>query len=268
MALPIETIFFLLLFLGIVALAWYYHARALDARNTPPLRRPFPQFQPLRDALGRGAETGHAIHLSPGAGTIGNHTTMGQTVAGLLAAEHVANEAAQHGAPILVSSGDAVAHLALRGILRQAYRRAGRAHDYDPSSAQLLAHQNETAYATGVMTLYARQKLEASQLIGSFGREFLLFGEEGAARAIPQIIGTTSVDALPVTMINTPYTLLGEEVFAAEAYLTEEKAPQARLVTQDTLRTVVILLIIGGVIYHVLQPTFGWPPLPGMASVR
>jgi cbb3-type cytochrome oxidase subunit 3 len=266
MPFPEKTIFVLALVLVVVAITWFYHAYTLDKRKPLPTRRPIPPLDTLRTAYGRGAETGGAIHISPGSGTIGDATTMAETMVGLLAAERVVNQAALQGTPILVSSGDAVSHLALRGLLRQAYKYAGRAHDYTSSSIQLLAHENATAYATGVMTLYDRQRMEASQMIGNFGHEFLLFAEEGARQKLPQVIGTTSIAALPIMILNTEHTLIGEEVFAAEAYLANTSPPQARLMTQDLLRTVVILLIVLGVIYHALQtlqPQLGLPSLTG-----
>ncbi len=260
------TLTVLLIALVVVAFVWLYHARAMAGR-IPPCR-PLKVFETLRSALGRGAETGQAIHISPGAGSISDRVSMAETVGGLLAAERVVNEAALKGAPVLVSSGDAVSYLALRGILRQAYQRAGRAHDYNPSTIQLLAHQNPTAYATGVMTLYGRQPLEASQLLGSFSHEFLLFGEEGARRDIPQVMGATSMNALPLMMLNTPSTLIGEEVFAAEAYLSDAAEPKARLMTQDILRTIIILLIVGGLIYNgLLHPLLGLPSLFDLMNV-
>lgn len=255
-----ETIIILAVILMITAMVWLHHAQALAGRIQA--RRPLRAFDTLRLALGRGAETGKPIHLSPGAGTISDRSTTAETVVGLLAAGHVTAEAARNGAPVVVSSGDAVAHMALRGTMRQAYRNAGQTHDYDPRNVQLLAHQDPTAYVTGVMTLYASRELEASQLIGSFGEEFLLCGETGAQQGLPQVAGATSTAALPVMLLSTPQTLIGEEVFAAEAYLSDDLASQARLRTQDVLRNTVILLIIGGVIYAFLQPTLGLPPLP------
>lgn len=262
-----KTILVLVTTVAIVAVTWYYHAYASTRRKNPPARRPLPALHVLKEATGRGAETGRALHISPGAGTIGRQSTIAETTAGLLAAERVVSEAALNGTPVLVSSGDAVSHLAMRGILRQAYQRAGRAHDYDPASIQLITHENPTAYAAGVMALYEQQRLEASQIIGSVGQEFLLFAEDGATRDLPQVIGSTSITALPVVLLNTPTALVGEEVFAAEAYLTDEPAPQARLMTQDFLRTVVITLIAGGIIYSLLrqlQPQLGLPELPGV----
>lgn len=238
-----NTLFLLTAVLVVVFLTLLHHARAIAGKRAIS-RRPLPGLDVIVRALARGAETGRAIHLSPGGGAIGARASTAETVAGLLAAERVATEAALNGAPILASSGDAVAHLALRGTLRQAYQQAGLGQDYDPVNVQLLAHQDAMAYASGVTTLYGRQRLEASQLIGSFGQEFLLAGEEGVQRGVSQVVGATSSTALPLVYLTTENLLIGEEIYAAEAYLARLPGPAARLLTQDALRTVVIVAII------------------------
>jgi hypothetical protein len=265
------TIIVLLIILVVLGFALIYHHRAMAGRV--PSHRPLPALDILKAALGRCAETGRAIHISPGAGTIGNRETAAETIVGLLAAERVTSEAALKGAPIVASSNDAIAHLALRGILRQAYRRAGQAQDYNPMNVQLLAHEDAMTYAVAVMGLHTRQRLEGSQFLGSFGHEFLLFGEDNAQRGLPQLAGTTSTSGLPLMILSTPDTLIGEEVFAAEAYLTNDTAPQARLMTQDSLRTAIIILIILGIIYSNivgplnaldLLPELPMLPVPGI----
>lgn len=243
MILPPITLLLLIVVLLVVILTFSHHARAVAGKR-PFNRRALPALDPIWQALARGAETGRAIHLSPGSGSIGARGSTVETVAGLLAAERVASEAALNGAPLLTSSGDAVAHLALRGTLRQAYQRAGLGQDYDPVNVQLLAHQDPMAYASGMTTLYGRQKLEASQLIGSFGQEVLLASENGAQQGVPQVAGATTTTALPLLYLTTDATLIGEEIYAAEAYLSRSPAPQARLMTIDTLRTVIILAIV------------------------
>jgi hypothetical protein len=262
MALPAQTVVLVLVALVVTVASLIHHSALL--RGQRPVLRPLAALAVLRRSLARGAETGRAIHISPGAGTIGNRSTTAETIAGLLAAERVATEAALNGAPILASSGDPVAHLALRGTLRQAYSRAGQMQDYDAANVQLLAQQDAMAYASGVTTLYGRQPLEASQLFGSFGHEALLLAEDGAQRSVPQVAATTSSSALPLFVLTTEATLIGEELFAAEAYLANTPAPQARLLTQDLLRTVVIVLVICGLIYAAVQPTLGLPSLLGI----
>lgn len=243
MILPPQTVLLLIVVLLVIILTLLHHARAV-AGQRPINRRPLTALDPIWRALARGAETGRSTHLSPGSGAIGARSSTVETVAGLLAAERVAGEAARSGAPLLISSGDAVAHLALRGTLRQAYQRAGLGQDYDPINVQLLAHQDPMAYASGMTTLYGRQKLEASQLIGSFGQEVLLATENGAQQGVPQVGGTTATSALPLIYLTTDATLIGEEIYAAEAYLSRSPVSQARLLTIDQLRTVIILAIV------------------------
>ena len=243
MILPSQTLTLLISVLLVVILMLLHHRRALAGTRPIPRRR-IAALDQVQRALAYGAETGRAIHLSPGSGAVGGRATTAETVAGLLAAERVATEAALNGAPILASSGDAVAHLALRGTLRQAYQRAGLGQDYDPVNVQLLAHQDPMAYASGVTTLYGRQRLQASQLIGSFGQEFLLAGEVGAQRDVPQLAGATTTTALPLVYLTADGALVGEEIYAAEAYLARTPAPAARLLTQDAVRTAVIVAIV------------------------
>jgi hypothetical protein len=100
------------------------------------------------------------------------------------------------------------------------------------------------AYASGVATIYGRQRLEASMLVGSFDQEYLLAGEVGAQRGISQLSGTTSTAAQPLIYLASDAALIGEEIYAAEAYLARSPAPLARLLTQDALRTVIIIAII------------------------
>jgi hypothetical protein len=241
--LPQETLLLLIVLLIVAVITLLHHGRVLAGRQ-PVSRRPLPALDQMQRALARGAETGRAIHVSPGSGGIGTRVGTTETVAGLLAAERIAAEAALSGAPILASSGDAVAHLALIGALRQAYQRAGNGQEFDMQMVQLLAQQDAMAYASGVTTLYSRQPLEASQMIGSFGQEYILAGEFGAAAGVPQVAGATAITAQPLVYLASDGALIGEEIYAAEAYLTNAPAPRARLLTQDALRTVVIVAIL------------------------
>lgn len=264
MLLSSNAVIILLVVLVVVAFTWLHHAQVTSGRL--PHRRPLVALDRLRTALGRGAETGRPVHISSGASALGaaegTRASTAELLAGLLVAERVASEAALNGSSLSVTSGDAVAHLALRGGVRQAYQVAGQTQDYNPNQIQLLAHHDEFAVAAGITALYARQPLEASALVGAFNQEFLLIGEEGNARTIPQVGGTTSAVGLPLMLLSTPATLIGEEVFAAEAYLTSQRGAQARLLTQDVLRTTVIVLLLVGLAYSLLQPSLGLPALP------
>jgi hypothetical protein len=227
----------------VVIFTLLHHERVRTGRRVVWLR-PLAALDVLRRAVAIGAETGRAVHLSPGSGAIGGRASTAETIAGLLAVERVVTEAAVNGASVVASSGDATAHLALRGVMRQAYQRAGLGQDYSPSNVLLLAHRDPMAYASGVATIYGRQRLEASMLVGSFDQEYLLAGEVGAQRDISQLSGTTSTAAQPLIYLASDAALIGEEIYAAEAYLDRSATPRARLLTQDTLRTVIIVALL------------------------
>ncbi|MCS6880477.1 MAG: hypothetical protein RMK84_14040 [Oscillochloridaceae bacterium] len=264
--LNLAIILMLMVILVTIGLIWLHHAWALKQGIRP--QRPLPALDTLRAAIDRAAETGRAVHLSPGASVLGAgsgvRSASTELVAGLLMTERAASQAALNGAPILVSSGDAVAHLALRGGVRRAFQEAGQAQDFKPAQVQLLAHHDEMAYATGAITLYGREPLEASAMLGGFGQEFLLVGEDGAQRGLPQVAGTTSTAGLPLMLLTAPATLIGEEIYASEAYLAPSGPAQARLLTQDALRTAVIVVLIGGLCYSLIHSYLGLPPLPGL----
>jgi hypothetical protein len=171
--------------------------------------------------------------------------------------DRLAELAIRRGGSTIVTSGDIVNHLAVRGTLHRVYREAGQSHDYRATQAALVAHQAPIAYAAGVAARYRDQPIDMSVVVGEYGAEALLISEEGNRQRLPQISGTTSLSALPVLTLSTTATLVGEELFAAEAYLSDAASPKARLQTLDLLRFVVVLLIILAIVYRLLDATLG-----------
>jgi len=263
MTLP--AIFFIIILVLVVALIWLHYARVQAGRV--PERRSFPALEVLQAALARSAETGRPVHLSPGASTIGagegQRASTAELLAGLNIIGRAAEQAAAGGASIVVSSADAVAHLALRGMVRQSYRSFGQEQSFNARQIELWAHGDAMAYTAAVAAIYDRTPLEASLLTGAFGQEALLATETGVERMLPQVLGSTHPSALGLMAITTPHILIGEEIYAAEAYLTSTSIPQARLLTHDALRTVVIWLMLIAFGYGFIRIAFGWPVLAG-----
>jgi hypothetical protein len=253
----IATTFGLIATLVALIAVLFFHARARAGRVR--VLRPLAAIEVLNGAIRRGAETGRAVHVSPGAGAVGDRLGTTETVAGLLAAERVASGAALRGTPLIASSGNAVAYLALRGALRQSYQRAGLAQDYSPVNVQLLAHQDPTAYAVSVAGVYERQRLEASQMVGSFGQELLLFSAEGQQRGVPQVIGAANPAAAALAVLSSDGPLVGDEIYAVDAYLSPEVEAQGRLLTHDFLRSLVIGLLVIGLLYAIFAALLGLP---------
>lgn len=218
-------------------------------------RRPLSPLWQIERAMNRAAETGRPIHLTPGAGPLSGRIVAPETFAGLVLARQLAEAAARRGASVTASSGDAVAHLALRGVLRQAYHHAGYPEGYSSSTVHLYAHSNPLAFAAGVGSRYTQECFESSIAIGAFGPYYLLIGAQGAQQQLPQIAGTVLPESLAAMVLTSGATLMGEEIYAAEAYVAPSPAGFSRLLTHDLLRALVIGLLIIGLILQALNAT-------------
>lgn len=226
---------------------------ALRARSGRlPAVRPFPAIDRLRTRLSDVAESGLPVHIATGSGESGAPNPSAETLASLTLAQRIAEAATQRGGTVAATSGDAVSHLALRGTFHNAFRQAGFASEYQPSSVQLVAHTTPVGYAAGVAARTHADPPIASVIAGRYGGESLLISEEGAAQHIPQIAAATTTSALPVLTLSADQTLVGEELFAAEAYLSDTASSRARLVSHDWLRWLIVALLIGGLIWQIL----------------
>lgn len=230
-----------------------------------PAFRPLPGLEGLRTLFSDVAESGQPMHVATGAGQRSGAGTTAETIASLLIAQRIAEETTRRGGNVSATSGDIVSHAALRGSVHQAYAQAGFASDYQSSSVQLVAQQEPIAYAAGVATRYAAEPMTASIVAGNYNVEALLITSEGAAREIPQVAAATSLGALSVLSISADATLVGEELFAAEAYLSDTAAPKARLLTQDALRWTVLVLLLAALIWQLLAASQLIPALPSLA---
>ena len=104
------------------------------------------------------------------------------------------------------------------------------------------------AFAAGVGNRYATETVEASVTVGDFGDTYLLLGEQGRQRNIPQVAGTTNPASLAGAIMTANGTLIGEEIYAAEAYVAPTPLGIARLLTHDAIRWLLIAILIIGVV--------------------
>lgn len=78
-----------------------------------------------------------------------------------------------------------------------------------------------------------REKPAANLLLGAFWAESLIFAEVGATAGAIQIAGTANTHQIPFFVAACDYALIGEELYAASAYLTKEPILMGSLVVQD-----------------------------------
>jgi hypothetical protein len=114
-----------------------------------------------------------------------------------------------------------------------------------------LAGLGPAGYAAGAMVTPKAEKVTATILIGAMGAEAALIADTGAQQgsviaAVTDPVGQAAVFA------TTDNPLIGEELFAAGAYLKAGPAHAASLRAQDVLRWIAI----GAILLGALGSTF------------
>lgn len=235
----------LLLFLLLFFAAWIPIERGRQI-----LLRPLRSLNRVRDMSEQAAETGTTLHFSPGVGGLNGQPGTAEALNGLTTLTAVSRMSARTRGNLVTTTNDSLTYVAAEDVERHEYIRAGRDTDFTPEKAQFITQQDPIAYMAGTNYVVSNKDVSGSVMLGRFGAEYLLAGDTLARRNLPQVAGSSQVEALPL-MLGTAgmdNVLLGEEIYAAPAYLDREPARLASLQAQDRLRLIIIVLIIAGVI--------------------
>jgi len=232
---------FLLVFLLLMAI---FAARLRQGRA--PRLRPIPGYDRLRRFIGQAAESGRPVHVSLGVQGVGGTDTT-TALAGLIVFDSLARQAALYDIQPVVTLADPTMLLAAQDVIRQAYQRRDRLPNYDPTKVRFVA-SSPVAYAAGAADTLAHEPLTGNAIVGIFSDEYLLLGQAALQQELPQVAGAPDMRALPYMYTTADETLIGEEIFAAGAYLSQLPSHIASLMAQDWMRILVALLILGGVI--------------------
>ena len=98
----------------------------------------------------------------------------------------------------------------------------------------------------------ARERPGAVFLQGYFYAESLILAETANTVGAIQIAGTTSDAQLPFFIAACDYTLIGEEMFAASAYLSREPKLLGTVRGQDIGKLILMAMLILGLISEML----------------
>jgi hypothetical protein len=129
-------------------------------------------------------------------------------------------------------------------ILRRAYERNGRKELYNPDRVRFVA-PSPVAYAAGAAHVVATERVTANTMIGAFGSEVSLIADAGARRDLRQLGAAADPRAIGALYPATDRLAVGEELYAAGAQMTGERRYLVSLITQDILRVILALVILG-----------------------
>ncbi|OPX32384.1 MAG: hypothetical protein B1H40_02630 [Candidatus Latescibacteria bacterium 4484_181] len=205
--------------------------------------RPIPGLAAIDEAVGRATEMGKPVLFIPGIMDMDNI----QTIAGITILRRVARKAAEYETPLLVPTSRSLVMTTAQEAVKEAYLDAGRPDAYDPDRIRYLT-DNQFGYAAGVDGIMVREKPAAIFYMGCFYAESLILAETGHSVGAIQIAGTAMPAQLPFFVTACDYTLIGEELFAASAYLSREPRLLGSLKGQDFGKAIFMIIIVVGII--------------------
>ena len=112
------------------------------------------------------------------------------------------------------------------------------------------------AFVAGVNGIMLREKTATNFYMGMFWAEALIMTETGSGTGAIQIAGTDAVTQIPFFITTCDYTLIGEELYAASAYLAREPLMLGTLKGQDYMKLLIIIFIVIGTFLSTAQFTF------------
>lgn len=203
----------------------------------------------LDEAIGRATEMGKNIHY-----TMGMQAFEAQTFAAFEILRYTAGVAAKMDVPLIVTNFRPEVHPVTEEIVRGAFTAAGKPDAYQPDNVRFMS-DNQLAYASGVIGVIERENIAANLMFGNFFAESLIFAETGQKMGCIQVAGTANTHQLPFFTAVCDYTLIGEELFAAGAYLSHNPIQVGSLMAQDIGKLIALfLMLVGTAMASVGQP--------------
>jgi len=231
----LNTLFGTVIFIAITLLYIFW------ARQGSLFIRRISGLDAVEEAVGRATEMGKPILYCNGIGWIDSISTL----ASLNILGQVAKKVAQYDTPLTVPTCDPVVHTVAREMVKEGYNSVGRPDLFKEDSVYFIT-SDQMGYAAALAGIMAREKPATNFFMGYYAAESLVLAESGAATGAIQIAGTDQINQLPFFITACDYTLIGEELYAASAYLSKDPLLVGSLKGQDACKLIIVLFVLLG----------------------
>lgn len=201
----------------------------------------------IDEAVGRATEIARPVLMVPGLGTLN-----GITVQALTIFAYVIRTAARFGTPIRLLNADASVYAVAQEITRDVYMSEGVPEAYDPTSVRFVSDR-QFAFAAGVAGTIQREKVAATFFMGDFYAESMIFAENANMVGAIQVAATTQFTQTPFFIAACDYVLLGDEFYAASAYLGRQPILVGSLIGVDKSKMLIMATVVMMCLVHSVQ---------------
>ena len=205
-------------------------------------------LEAVDEAVGRATEMGRPILFIPGILDMDDV----QTLAALTILGRISRVVADYDTQIFMPVSRSLVMTAARETIKASYQTAGRADKYNDDMVNYVTDE-QFGYVAAVDGIMVREKPATVFLLGAFFAESLILAETGNSIGAIQIAGTARPAQLPFFIAACDFTLIGEELFAASAYLSGEPKALGSLKGQDVGK----VLALGAILVGAVAATIG-----------
>ncbi|MEO7717125.1 MAG: DUF6754 domain-containing protein [Capsulimonas sp.] len=236
----------------VIALSLIIIARIMLAqRGMVPTIRRIAGLNAIDEAVGRATEMGRPVVMIPGVAGLGVETLQALSIFG-----YIARSVAKFGNRTILPTADPVLTGIAEETIRDAYSEVGRPELLEPDDVHYLT-SSQFAYASGVAGILVRERAAASFLFGLFYAESLIFAEVGQQVGAVQVAGTPSTTQIPFFIAACDYVIIGDEFYAASAYLSRNATLLGSIAGQDYCKLILLVIVLFGCLCASLAAALG-----------
>ena len=200
-------------------------------------------LEAVDEAIGRATEMGRSMFYLCGLA----YASEVSTIAAINILGRVARKVAEYESDLKVPCYDPIVMSVCQEVVRQSYTEAGRPDNYKEDNVFFLTAE-QFSYVGSVNGMMVREKPAANFYFGYYFAESLLLAEAGNQVGAIQIAGTDALVQIPFFICACDYTLIGEELYAASAYISREPKLLGSIKAIDMAKAAIISIIIIGTI--------------------
>jgi hypothetical protein len=229
----------------------YYIEKARGGKL--PNIRMIPALNAIDEAVGRAAEMGGKVMFVNGIGKL-TDVSGPETIAGLSVLRYVCRESGQRGVEVVAPFTQAEVLPVAVEAMKAGYIESGSPEIFQEGDNVRYVSSSQWGLATSCMGIIGRENAVSSILVGAFAGEALAIVSAGAENGVFQIGGCgRNTTQMPWFVSMCEYSLIGEEVYAAGAYLSQNPVELGSLIGQDFGKYLTVFLMIIGFILGILN---------------
>jgi hypothetical protein len=240
----IERIPQIIVLLTLFAIGYYFIYQGGKGKPLPKFRT-IPALIAIEESVGRAAEMGRPVWYDSAYAVI-TGPLADQTYAGLSVLSYVAKLTARHNVPLFSTTGQVPTIALMQETIREAYIVEGHSEQF---SIDMVNYMPVNAAILGKVL---RERPAAAILVGAYMSDSITKAETANRIGAMVISGTATTHNIPFLFMCSDYTLIGEEIYAAGAILSQETDKIGSLIGEDAGKYIALVLIALGVIGVIL----------------